>query len=141
MKGDGHYSAPPLGTEPGIFQMCEAAKGSTNSPSIDQVLWECSRGGLGCALHARHTSRLAISWLAWAWLCVARRASRLAITWLAWAWLCVARQASRLAISWLASRRLVVSTSHGQPNDPQRVASTGVRNDDPVERHQPRSEH
>src|SRR3954452_5290727 len=34
---------------------------------------------------------------------------------------------------------LVVSTSHGQPNDPQRVASTGVRNDDPVERHQPRS--
>ena len=35
---------------------------------------------------------------------------------------------------------LVVSTSHGQPNDPQRVASTGVRNEDPVERHQPRSE-
>src|SRR5436190_22782510 len=58
-----------------------------------------------------------------------------------WAWLCVACQASRLAISWLARRHLVVSTSHGQPNDPRRVASTGVRNDDPVERHRPRSEH
>jgi len=57
--------------------------------------------------------------------------------------LCVARQAHKQAGHKLASEEddLVVSTSHGQPNGPQRVASTGVRNDDPVERHQPRSEH
>jgi len=47
------------------------------------------------------------------------------------------KQASHKLVS---NDDLVVSTSHGQPNDPQRVASTGVRNDDPVERHQPRSE-
>src|SRR5215212_4654579 len=42
-----------------------------------------------------------------------------------WAWLCVARQAHKQAGHKLASKDddLVVSTSRGQPNDPQRVAS------------------